>query len=57
MTALLTAHEGKTAANCSIPAITVVASKAAVRAAVLNKRMVRFVGNDAFAIKRLIEKT
>lgn len=47
-TALPTAHEGKTAANCSIPAITVVANKAATRAAVLNKRMVKFAGKDAF---------
>lgn len=56
-TALPTAHEGKTAASCSIPAITVVANKAAARAAVLNKRMVKFAGNDAFAIMRLKEKT
>lgn len=56
-TGLLTAHEGKTAAICSIPAITVVANKAATRAAVLKKRMVKFAGKDAFAIKRLIEKT
>lgn len=39
-----TAHEGKTAANCSIPAITVVANEAATRAAAPNKRIVKTTG-------------
>jgi hypothetical protein len=51
-----TAHEGKTAANCSIPAITLAANKAATRAAAPNKRIVKTTGEDAFVIKKLTQR-